>query len=108
MLKIFTKEIVKPFPVPGYIVFNVDNFNNWFNNPNNNAVYANPGIFLRLDKLSASHVIDYIEKCYGISYTMDEFYYLYGEEDALIKFVSEIREDWKKRLIDKNKTENEL
>jgi hypothetical protein len=24
-----------------YVVFNVDNFNKWFNDPNNKAVYAN-------------------------------------------------------------------
>jgi hypothetical protein len=30
------------------------------------AVYANTGIFLRLDKLSESHIKDYLEKCYSI------------------------------------------
>jgi hypothetical protein len=43
------------------LFFNVDNFNKWFNDPNNKAVYANTGIFLRLDKLSESHK-DYLEK----------------------------------------------
>ena len=66
MLKIFTKEVIKPFPVPEFIVLNVDNFNTWFKAKDNNAVYANEGIFLRLDKLSVSHVTDYMEKCYGI------------------------------------------
>jgi hypothetical protein len=49
-----------------YVVFNVDNFNKWFNDLIIKAVYANTGIFLRLDKLSESHIKDYLEKCYSI------------------------------------------
>ena len=30
------------------IIFNVDNFNIWFNHPENGATYANSGIFKRL------------------------------------------------------------
>ena len=86
MLKFFTKEVIKLFPVPEYIVFNVQNFNAWFNSPNNNAVYANPGIFLRLDKFGLAHVTDYLEKCYGITST---------DGDVLLKFKNAIIEDWK-------------
>ena len=52
--KLFTREIVieKQCVPPEYIVFNVSNFNQWFQDPNNNAVYANRGIYLRIDKLS--------------------------------------------------------
>jgi hypothetical protein len=62
------KEIIRPFNVPDYITCNVENFNNWFNAKNNNAEYAHSGIFLRLDKLSESHIQDYFLKCYGIDY----------------------------------------
>jgi hypothetical protein len=48
------------------IIFNVDNFNIWFKHPENNAVYANEGIFLRTDKLSESHIKDYLLKSYGL------------------------------------------
>ena len=65
--KIFTKEVVKPHPVLESIVYDVNNFNTWFCDPNNNANYAHRGIFLRTDKLSISHVEDYLKKCYGIT-----------------------------------------
>lgn len=101
MFKIFTKEVT--FPVPGYIVLNINNFNNWFNHPNNNAVYANPGIFLRLDKLSETHVLDYMEKCYGINPNLD-LDLLYGKKDVVYSFMAEIKEEWK-RLIKKRESE---
>lgn len=96
MLKFFTKEIIKPFPVPRYIVFNVDNFNNWFNSPDNNAIYANSGIFLRLDKLSESHIIDYLEKSYGI--IEDNHNYTYS---MIRKFLDDVRMDWLKKINSK-------
>lgn len=80
------KEIIKSFSVPDYIVFNVHNFNNWFKHPNNNAVYAHLGIFLRLDKLSESHITDYLEKCYGIKE---------ADYEKIKKFYSEIIKNWK-------------
>ena len=49
------------------IVYNVDNFNLWFCHKDNGAVYANEGIYLRLDKLSESHITDYLLKSYGIT-----------------------------------------
>lgn len=102
MFKIFTKEVIKPFLVPEYIVFNVNNFNLWFNDPNNNAVYANAGIFLRLDKLSDAHITDYIEKCYGIK-NNGPFLWSKTANEMTSSFMKEIREDWTKRLSEKNK-----
>ena len=99
MLKFFTKEIIKPFPVPSYIIFNVDNFNAWFNAPDNGATYAHPGIFLRLDKLSDSHIKDYLEKCYGI--IDDSHSYTY---DMIRDFHIDIRVDW----LEKNNKRNGL
>jgi hypothetical protein len=58
-LDFFKKKVETPVEIPSEdVIFNVENFNKWFNDPNNNAVYANPGIFLRLDKLSDSHITD--------------------------------------------------
>lgn len=93
MFKFFTKEIIKSFPVPIYIVINVDNFNLWFNHPNNRATYAHPGIFLRLDKLSLGHILEYMEKCYGIGREC-----LQSEEYDVHSFYDEIRKDWLKKL----------
>jgi len=89
MWKFFTREVVEIFPVPQYIVFNVVNFNSWFINPGNNAVYANSGIFLRLDKLDEAHITDYLEKCYGI---------VDGDCEDIKEFEKEIREDWKHKI----------
>ena len=56
-LDFFKKEKPVEKEIPSEdVVFNVDNFNKWFNDPNNNAVYANTGIFLRLDKLSVKNM----------------------------------------------------
>lgn len=92
--KFFTREVIKlePHTVPDYIVFSVENFNNWFNAKDNGATYANPGIFLRLDKLSISHVHDYMGNCYGIQYYSQK-----GEE-----LLKSIREDWRRRLNEKH------
>ena len=79
------------FVPPNYILFNVDTFNTWFNDKNNNAVYAHSGIFLRLDKLSQSHIEDYLVKCYNLS-----IFDLNMHED-IVKFHDEIRKDWLKK-----------
>lgn len=92
------KEIVKPFPVPEYVVFNITNFNNWFNAKDNGAVYAHSGIFLRLDKLSENHILDYIEKCYGIE-AGGPFLWSKPVNCMISKFYDEIRADWKVKLL---------
>jgi hypothetical protein len=79
------------------IMFSVENFNRWFVDPNNRAVYANRGIFLRLDKLSVSHIEDYLEKEFGIDrssslYENSSLYLL------IMEFHEEIRKDWRKSL----------
>lgn len=91
-----TKEIIKPFLVPEYIMLNVENFNNWFNDKNNNAIYAHPGIFLRTDKLCQANVLDYLEKCYGL--TKDILLsdlITWSEPDAITKFYNKIIIDWR-------------
>lgn len=96
MLKLFTKEVIKPYPVPEYIILNVENFNNWFVDPNNNAVYANRGIFLRTDKLSQSHILDYVDKCFGIL-PYDPFW----TEEKLRDFVDKVFQDWRNKINNK-------
>lgn len=86
----FKKEVEKPYiEVSDDIVFNVDNFNEWFNDPNNNAVYAHSGIFLRLDKLSESHIRDYIKNRFDIKEP---------DYDKIYEFYYKIRDDWRAKL----------
>jgi hypothetical protein len=97
-LDFFKKKVEKTIEIPSEdVVFNLDNFNKWFNDPNNNAVYSNPGIFLRLDKLSESHILDYMEKCYGIKnggpMKWSKPHWIMIED-----FHNEIREDWRNKL----------
>ena len=90
-----------PFIIPKVIpleeiIFNVDNFNIWFNHKDNDAQYANPGIFLRVDKLSESHITDYLLKCYGIE--NPAFLFSKPANEMISDFQKEIRTDWLKKL----------
>lgn len=98
LFKFFTREVIvhKPFPVPEYIVFSVDNFNKWFNDRNNGATYAHSGIFLRTDKLDESHVVEYMEKCYGIT-NCGAFMWSKPSATMVNEFYYEIRKNWLKR-----------
>lgn len=97
-LDFFKKKVETPVEIPSEdVVFNVENFNKWFNDPNNNAIYANPGIFLRLDKLSESHITDYMEKCYGIK-NGGPFLWSEPVSEMIREFMYRIREDWRKKL----------
>lgn len=94
MFKSFFKKKVTFVPKK-YVLFNVETFNTWFNSEDNNAVYAHPGIFLRLDKLSESHIKDYLIKCHGL-----ELSYWDIHED-ISDFYEEIRKDWLKKINNK-------
>ena len=89
------KEIKQVVPVDT-IVYNVDNFNLWFRHKDNGAVYANEGIYLRLDKLSQSHIEDYLLKSYGI---------VQADHQKIYDFEQEIRQNWS-RVISKSKHES--
>lgn len=78
------------------IIFSVDNFNIWFLHPKNGAVYANPGIYLRLDKLSQSHISDYLEKCYRIE--NPAFLFSRPANEMISDFEKKIRQDWSQKL----------
>ena len=82
---------------PEAIIFNVDNFNIWFNDPNNQAVYANHGIFLRIDKLGDAIIFDYIYKCYGIE-AGGPFLWTKPVNTMVARFYDQVCVDWKKRL----------
>ena len=102
MLKFFTKEVSVSYPVPEYVILSVDNFNNWFNRKDNNAIYAHPGIFLRTDKLCVAHVLDYMDVCYGIkSNQASSDYNLYD-------FYDLIRKDWIEKLNCKSEAEKTI
>lgn len=97
-LDFFKKKVETPVEIPSEdVVFNVDNFNKWFNDPNNNAIYANTGIFLRLDKLSESHITDYMDKCYGIK-NGGPFLWSEPVSEMIREFMYRIREDWRNKL----------
>ncbi len=81
------KEIKQVVPVDT-IIYNVENFNLWFRHKDNKAVYANEGIYLRLDKLSQSHIEDYLLKSYGI---------VQVDYQKIYDFEQEIRQDWLKK-----------
>lgn len=91
LLNLFSKnqEIKQVVPIDD-IVYNVDNFNIWFTHKDNGSVYANEGIFLRLDKLSESHITDYLLKNYGIT----KF-----DRQKIYQFEKSIREDWSSKLL---------
>jgi len=78
------------------IIFNVDNFNIWFNHKNNRAEYAHPGIFLRNDKLSESHIKDYLWK----SYVIETEVFSKPTHEMILTFIQDIRVDW---IIKSNK-----
>lgn len=86
-----TPEPKKALP-PQEIIFNVGNFNIWFNSTDNGATYANPGIFKRADKLSESHVDEYLKNCYGL----ENGAFLFSKPFVEMKsdFLKEIRQDW--------------
>ncbi len=74
-------------------MFNVQTFNDWFCDPNNNAVYAHKGIFLRLDKLSVWHIIDYLNRKFNIHWIQAGI-----PHEELEQFCSEIRNDWREKI----------
>jgi hypothetical protein len=91
--KLFNKK--KPpvaFMPPKYAMFNVDVFNQWFNDPDNRAVYANSGIFLRLDKLSESHIIDYLLKCHNVEASNFDLH------QDIFDFEYKIRQNWLNKI----------
>lgn len=96
-----TDDYVKePLP-PESVIFNVDNFNEWFCDPNNNAIYANMGIFLRTDKLSESQIEDYLNKKYGIS--NPAFLWSEPSSSMISNLYRDIRKDWIEKINSKNK-----
>lgn len=86
------KEKPKPnkFAPKHYVIFNIEVFNAWFNDKDNNATYAHSGIYLRTDKLSESHIFDYLIKCHGFS--ENECSDLLHQEIYL--FYQEVMQDW--------------
>jgi hypothetical protein len=86
------------------IIFNVDNFNDWFNDPDNGATYAHKGIFLRLDKLSDHHIDEYLLN----RYNLDNGVFLFSKPYVSMKadLQRDIRQDWLKKLNYKDENKN--
>ncbi len=85
-----------PVDMTNDAIFSVDTFNEWFNDPENGAVYANSGIFLRIDKLSMGQIEDYMDKRWGIDnksslYDNSSLYLL------MLQFKEDIAIDWRKK-----------
>lgn len=93
-MKNFLDFFKKKNIIPEDIVINVDNFNTWFNDLNNGAIYAHPGIFLRIDKLSESQVLDYIKK----SYNKDTYEFYKDKYYLTQSLYTRIIYDWKHKL----------
>lgn len=92
-LKKEEKQQEQKFVPKSYVLFNVDTFNTWFNDKDNGAEYAHSGIFLRLDKLSENHLIDYFKKCHNIDNIFD-FY----SHDNVYFFMEGIKNDWRNKI----------
>jgi hypothetical protein len=76
-------------------ILSVKKFNDWFNSPKDSSIYAHPGIFLRLDKLSAHHIDDYIKMT-----TYDYLEYEDFDFKKMRSFEDRIRKDWMKKKGD--------
>jgi len=79
------------------VIFNVDAFNEWFCDNNNGAVYANAGIFLRLDKFEESQIVEYLKTKWNIK-SVDCVKWSKSAEEMVYIFYKEIRKDWNKKL----------
>lgn len=71
----------------------VDKFNEWFVNNKNPDIYANAGIYLRLDKLCVSHIEDYIRVATDGVLDIDNFNW-----KVIKDFEIEIRNNWQNQL----------
>ncbi len=80
------------------VIFSIKNFNNWFKNNKNENIYAHAGIYLRTDKLSEHHVYDYVEVITNGLLSKEDF-----DENTIMMFKENIRQDWLQQLKDKNK-----
>jgi len=74
-------------------ILDVKKFNDWFNSKKDPSIYANPGIFLRLDKLSQGHIRSFIE-----SESEGLLDYDYFDSRKLYKFEDKIRKNWIKQI----------
>jgi len=79
------------------VIFDVSTFNSWFQDPDNRAIYANAGIFLRTDKLSESQIYDYLAKMFGVV-NVDAFDWDTDPYILVHNFYDDIRNDWKNKL----------
>ena len=87
-------EAVKKLAQSGAMdsLLDVDRFNTWFNSDKDKDIYAHPGIFLRIDKLSTQHIEDYIRmESDGVVKIK------YFEYNQVVDFEDRIAKDWRKK-----------
>lgn len=89
------KETIKKIAYDGAFdgILSVDKFNNWFVNNKNPEIYANEGIYLRLDKLSEGHISDYVFDVTRGVVRIDDF-----NQKTIKNFEIEIRSNWQNQL----------
>lgn len=92
LIKRFFKPEAKFIPKL-YVLFNVQTFNDWWNDKENGATYANRGIFLRTDKLDSTHISEYLEKCHNLDQATIESY-----RSEIGSFYVKIRTDWHRKI----------
>ena len=73
-------------------LYDVDNFNRWFNAPKPKEIYAHSGIFGRTDKLSLGHFVDYICS-FGLTKSEAQSY-CDDNETRFMAFHKEVEKDW--------------
>lgn len=93
-------KIIETFRSPAFysVIFSIKNFNEWFKNNKDESIYAHAGIYLRTDKLSEHHVYDYIGAVTNGLLSGEDF-----DEDTILMFHRNIRENWMHQLRIKNK-----
>lgn len=92
----FKRKEKKKFTPKQYVLFNVDTFNEWFNDKDNGATYAHSGIFLRLDKLGDSQINEYLENAHGVDLSQWDI------STDIMEFEHAIRMDWRKKLSERS------
>ncbi len=92
--RLFKKKELEKSVVTEKKAFNIDEFNNWFNNEYEgyDGRKGAAGIFLRTDKLSNCMISDYFEH---LGYSKDE-----AEQEAFTHYDI-IRKDWRAKLANR-------
>ena len=81
-------------------ILSIENFNTWFNDPNNGATYAHSGIFLRRDKLSEAHFDEYFLSCSTVD-NLEHFKREVGQ-NKIYEYINSVGDNWIIQIRNKN------